>query len=86
LKVPDTVGVPDIVIVLLFQVAFTPVGNPVMVPMQVAPVVAMVMDGVSGVLIQSVGLAEGAAAVFVATTVIVPVALMFPQPPDNGMV
>lgn len=86
MKVPDTVGVPDIVIVLLFQVAFTPVGKPVMVPMPVAPVVAMVMDGVSGVLIQSVGLAEGAAAVFVATTVIVPVALMFPQPPDNGMV
>ena len=85
MNVPDAVDVPDIVMVLLLQVAFNPDGSPVTVPMPVAPVVAMVMDGVNAVLIQSV-LGAGAAAVLLATTVMVPVALMFPQPPDNGMV
>ena len=42
--------------------AVTPAGNPVAVPMPVAPVVAMVM-AVSGVLIHSVGLLDGEPAV-----------------------
>ena len=73
------------VIVLLLQVAVTPLGKPVAVPIPVAPVVAMVMDGVNAVLIQSVGLAEGAAAVLTEFTVIVPVALTVPHPPVSGI-
>lgn len=73
------------VIWLLFQEAVTPVGNPVTVPMPVAPVVAMVI-GVNAALIQSIGLAEGAAAVLDGVTVIVPVVFTVPHPPVNGMV
>ena len=81
---PDAEGVPLIVIVLFAQVAFTPVGNPVTVPMPVAPVVAMVMAGDKAVLMQRVrGMVT--AAVFAATTVIVPLALIDPQPPVRGM-
>jgi len=39
LKVPVTVGVPIMVIVLAAQLAVTPSGNPVGVPIFVAPVV-----------------------------------------------
>ena len=39
LKVPEAVGVPDIVITLLDHDALTPEGKPVTVPMPVAPVV-----------------------------------------------
>ena len=39
LKVPEVVGVPDIVITLLDHEALTPEGKPVTVPMPVAPVV-----------------------------------------------
>ena len=84
MKVPATDGVPLRVIVLLFQEAATPVGRPVAVPMPVAPVVVCVI-GVSVVLIQIVGLVDGGAAVFVASTVIVPVALTTPHPPVKGM-
>ena len=73
------------VMVLLFQVAVTPVGNPMGVPIPLDPVVAMVI-GVSGELIQRVGLVEAGATVFVAVTLIVPQALMVPHPPVNGMV
>jgi hypothetical protein len=85
LKVPAAVGVPLIVIVLFAQLAFKPVGKPVAVPIPVAPVVAIVMFGVRAVLIQSVR-GVGAAAVLLATTVIVPVALTVPHPPVNGIV
>lgn len=73
------------VMVLLFQVAVTPVGNPVGVPIPVDPVVAMVI-GVNGELIQRVGLAEGGATVLAAVTAIVPVALTAPHPPVSGIV
>ncbi len=85
MKVPAAVGVPLIVIVLFAQLAFKPVGKPVAVPIPVAPVVAIVMFGVRAVLIQSVR-GVGAAAVLLATTVIVPVALTVPHPPVNGIV
>jgi hypothetical protein len=85
LKVPATVGVPLIVIVLFAQVAVKPAGKPVTAPIPVAPVVAIVMLGVSAVLIQSVR-GAGAAAVLLAITVIVPVVLTTPHPPVNGIV
>ena len=72
------------VITLDAQAGVTPAGNPVAVPMPVAPVVACVM-AVNGVLIQSVGVEDGAPAVLVGVTVIVPVAYTVPQPPVNGM-
>ena len=72
------------VIVLLFQVAFTPVGNPVIVPIPVAPVVAMVMDGDNASLIQ-MDRVDGAVTVLI-NTVIVPAALTVPHPPVNEMV
>ena len=62
----------------------TPAGNPVAVPMPVAPVVAIVM-AVSAVLIHNVGVEEGLPAVFAGVTVIVPVAFTLPQPPVNGI-
>jgi hypothetical protein len=40
LNVPDTVGVPLIVMVFEANAAVTPAGNPVAVPIPVAPVVA----------------------------------------------
>ena len=40
MKVPEAVGVPLIVIVFDAKAAVTPAGNPVAVPMPVAPVVA----------------------------------------------
>jgi len=57
------------VIVLFAQVALTPLGKPVGVPMPVAPVVVMVMLGESVVLTQSVGFEGVAAAVLVGFTV-----------------
>ena len=51
---PAAVGVPLIVITLLAQTAVTPAGNPVAVPMPVAPVVAIVIDGVKAVFTISV--------------------------------
>lgn len=39
MKVPEAVGVPLIVIVLADHEALTPAGNPVAVPIPVAPVV-----------------------------------------------
>ena len=67
--------------------AVTPAGNPVAVPIPVAPVVVWVIDGVRAALIQTVEEAgEGALTVLVTVTVIVPVALTVPHPPVNGMV
>ena len=54
MKVPAAVGVPLIVITLLAQTAVTPAGKPVAVPMPVAPVVAIVIDGVKAVFTISV--------------------------------
>ena len=84
MKVPDAVGGPLIVIVLLAQAAVTPVGKPVAVPIPVAPVVVCVI-AVSAVLIHNVGVLEAALTVLLGVTVIVPVAFTVPQPPDNGM-
>ena len=73
------------VIVLLAQAALTPAGNPVAVPMPVAPVVACVIF-VNAVLIHKVGTLDAAPTVLSGVTVIVPVAeITGPQPPVNGM-
>ena len=84
MNVPDAVGVPLIVIVLVAHVAVTPVGKPVAVPIPVAPVVVCVI-AVSAVLIHNVGVLDAAVTVLFGVTVIVPVAFTVPQPPDNGM-
>ena len=84
MKVPDAVGVPLIVIVLLAHAAVTPVGKPVAVPIPVAPVVVCVI-AVSAVLIHSIGVLDGALTVLFGVTVIVPVAFTLPQPPVTGM-
>jgi len=70
--------------VLLAHAAVIPVGNPVAVPIPVAPVVECVIE-VSAVLTHNVGELEAALAVFTDVTVIVPVALTVPQPPVNGI-
>ena len=64
--------------------AVTPAGNPVAVPMPVAPVVVIVIL-VRAVLIHNVGVEDGVPAVFAGVTVIVPVAFTLPHPPVNGM-
>ena len=79
------VGVPLIVIVLDAQVAVTPTGRPVAVPIPVATVVVCVI-AVSGVLIQRVGVEDAAEAVLASTTVMVPVAFTLPHPPVSGIV
>ena len=84
MKVPLAVGVPLIVMVFDAKAAVTPAGNPIGVPIPVAPVVAWVIL-VKGVLIHNVGVDEGAAAVLFGVTVIVPVAFALPQPPVKGM-
>jgi hypothetical protein len=84
LNVPEAVGIPLIVMVLLAQAAVTPVGSPVAVPMPVAPVVVWVIF-VKTVLIQSVGVEDAVPAVLAGVTTIVPVAFTEPQPPVNGM-
>ena len=73
---------PLIVIVFEDHAAVTPAGKPVAVPIPVAPVVAIVML-VRAVLIQRVGVLDGAPAVLFGVTVIVPVAVFVPpvQPP-----
>jgi hypothetical protein len=84
LKVPDAVGVPEIVIVLPAQLAVTPAGSPVAAPIPVAPVVVCVIFGIA-VLIQTFGDVEAAVTVLFALTVIVPVAFTVPQPPVSGI-
>ena len=84
MNVPDAVGVPLMVIVLLAHAAVTPVGNPVAAPIPVFPVVVCVI-AVRTVLTQTVGALEAALAVLFGVTVIVPVAFMLPQPPVNGI-
>ena len=84
MNVPDAVGVPLTVITLADQAAVTPDGNPVGLAIPVAPVVVLVIL-VKAVLIHNVGFEEAVPGVLFAVTVIVPVALMLPQPPINGM-
>ena len=63
---------------------FNPVGNPVAVPLPVAPVVLCVM-AVIAVLIHKDGEEEAALTVLAAFTVIVPVAFNALHPPVKGM-
>ena len=70
--------------VLADHAALTPAGNPVGVPIPVAPVVVCVI-AVSAVLIQSVGVEDAAVTVLFGITVIVPVAFTAPHPPVSGM-
>ena len=72
------------VIVFDAHAAVTPAGNPVGVPIPVAPVVVWVI-AVSAVPIQIVGVDEAAPAVLEGVTVMVPVAFTVPQPPVRGM-
>ena len=72
------------VIVFEAQAAVTPAGNPVAVPIPVAPVVAWVIL-VKAVLIHKVGLELAAPTVLFAVTFMVPVALTLPQPPVKGI-
>ena len=85
MKVPAAVGVPLIVIVLDAQVAVTPAGRPVAVPMPVATVVVCVI-AVSGVLVQMIGVEEAEPTVLSGVTVMVPEAFTVPHPPVSGMV
>ena len=78
------VGVPLIVIVFPDHDAVTPAGKPVTLPIPVAPVVVCVI-GVSTVFKHTDGVDEAAETVFSGFTVIVPVALKVPHPPDNGI-
>ena len=84
MNVPEAVGVPEIVIVLLAQAAVTPAGKPVGVPIPVAPAVVCVMF-VKVVLIQSVGVDEAAPAALVGVTIMVPVAATLPHPSASGI-
>ena len=72
-------------IVSELNVALTPVGKPVAVPMPVAPVVVCVMV-VMALLIQMVGVLDAALVVLSGVTVIVPVALALVHiPPTVGI-
>ena len=71
-------------IVSELNVALTPEGNPVAVPMPLAPVVVCVMV-VRALLIQMVGVLDAALVVLSGVTVIVPVAFILPHPPVNGI-
>ena len=82
---PATEGVPVIVITFDAQVAVTPVGKFVGVPIPVANVVECVIEDVSAVLIHNVGVVLAVPAVISSVTVIVPVAFTVPQPPVKGM-
>ena len=82
MNVPAAVGVPEIVIVLAAHAAVTPAGNPVAVPIPVAPVVVCVI-AVKAVLIHNVGVELAADAVLFGVTVIVPVDVTVPHPPVN---
>ena len=80
---PATVGVPEMVMLPPEKVPVTPVGK----PENVAPVapVALYVIGVIAVLTQTVWLsvpgAEVSVMVLLGCTMMVPVAVTFPQPP-----
>jgi len=83
LKVPVAVGVPEIVMLPPEKVPVTPVGKPENVA-HVAPVVLYVI-GVIAIFTQTVWLsvpeAEVRVMVLSGCTMMVPVAVIFPQPP-----
>jgi len=83
LKVPATVGVPEMVMSPPEKVPLTPAGKPENVA-PVAPVV-LYLIGVIDVFTQTVWLsvpgAEVRVMVLLGRTVMVPVAVTFPQPP-----
>jgi len=83
LKVPVTVGVPEMVMLPPEKVPVTPAGKPENVA-PVAPVVLYVI-GVIAVSTQTVWLsvpgAEVSLMVLLGCTMMVPVAVIFPQPP-----
>ena len=86
---PAAVGVPEMVIRLLAQRAFTPAGKPfapvtLSFEMPVAPVVVCVIF-VKTVFILKVGVDDALPTVLFAVTVIVPVAFTLPEPPVKGM-
>ena len=88
-KVPDTDGVPLMVIVLEAQMALKPAGKPLTpdtpgFKIPVAPVVLCVML-IKAVLMHKVGVVDAALTEFAVITVIVPVAFTVPQPPSNDM-
>ncbi len=66
------------------QAAVTPAGKPVGAPMPVAPVVVCVI-AVKAVFTHNEGVEDGAVAVLLVVTLIVPVAFTVPQPPVKGM-
>ena len=81
---PDAVGAPLMVIVLVAHAAVTPEGKPVVVPIPVALAVVCIIL-VNGLLIHRVGELVAALVVMAGVTVIVPVAFTEPQPPANGI-
>ena len=84
MNVPETEGVPLMVIILLAQATDTPVGRPVVAPIPAAPVVLCVIL-VRAVLIHRVGVDEGVPTEFKGLTVIAPVVLILPHPPVSGI-
>lgn len=84
-KVPLSVGVPLMVMRSSAQLAVTPAGRSLAVPIPVAPVVVCVMS-VSIVLIHKVGVTDAVPTVLTGVTVMVPVASASPHPPVKGIV
>ena len=78
---------PLIVITSDAHEAVTPAGRPIALTIStpVAPVVVCIIF-VSGVLMQTVGAEDAAPAVLFDDTIIVPEAVVLPQPPVNGIV
>ena len=72
------------VIIFEAHTADTPAGRPEAVPIPIAPVVLNVM-AVKVMFAHNVGFDEAAPTVLAGVTVIVPVALIAPQPPVNGI-
>ena len=70
--------------VLAAQVAVTPDGKPIGVPLPVAPVVVWVI-AVKAVFTHKIGVLDAAVTVLTGITVIVPVAFTVPHTPVNGM-
>ena len=66
------------------KAAVTPDGNPVAVPIPVAPVVLCVI-AVNAVLMHKVGVEDATPAVLFGVTIMVPVAVTLPQPPVKGI-
>jgi hypothetical protein len=73
------------VIVFNAQAAVTPVGNPVAVPIPVAPVVVWLIFGDKVVLIHKVGEDDAIPTMLSGFTIIVPEALTVPHPPVSGI-